>query len=240
MKLNILVVEDEAPAREELVYLLKKSKYIEKIQEASNAKEALNVLRDQKLDIAFLDIQMPGITGIEIAEMVNAFPIKPFIVFITAYSEYAVKAFDFEAVDYLLKPFDEKKLHRAIKRVVIKKSEVVKIQNKMKLNNLVIKKSGRLILVPVEKILYAKAEGDYIYIITPDNSFLTNYSLKKLEKKTEGFNFFRTHRSYLVNLDRIKEIRSQKGRIEILFKEINGKVPVSRRKTKKLKVRIKQ
>ncbi len=230
--LKALVVDDEAPARSELRYLLGEAGGVEVVGEASNAIEALQLIKAIPYDVIFLDINMPGLTGVQLAEALAAHPHPPAIVFVTAHSEHAVKAFDVNAADYLVKPVELSRL----KQTVGKLSPAAEAAPS-RIERIPVEKAGRKLLVAVEDILYIMAKDDYSYLHTETDRYLSTMSLASLETKLDTAGFFRVHRRYLVNLSRVKEVVPMYGGTLILTLADVGatQVPVSRRRVPALK-----
>jgi len=219
--LKALVVDDEAPARSELRFLLGETGGVEVVGEASNAIEALQLIKAIAYDVIFLDIQMPGLTGVQLAEALSAHPRPPAIIFVTAHSEHAVKAFEVKATDYLVKPVEVERLKQAPARV----------------ERIPVEKAGKKLLISVEDILYIMAKDDYSYLHTAADRYLSTMSLASLESKLDQAGFFRIHRRYLVNLARVKEVVPMYGGTLLLtLTDDNGtQIPVSRRRVPALK-----
>ncbi len=261
MKLKALIVDDEYPARKELRFLLNKFENIEVVGEATNAQEALTLIKALDYSILFLDIEMPGMNGLEVGAKIQELPNPPHVVFVTAYDEYAVKAFEVNAVDYVLKPFDERRLTQAINKIMkinqrfpvtpnsameqkpsepIAQSEEEAVGSKpqaIKIDRIPAEKQGKTILVNESDIIYAFTEQDYVYIKTFNDKLFTRFTLKELESRLNSTMFFRTHRCYLVNLHKVKEIIPFFNGTYTLIVEDHEKseVPVSRAQAKKLR-----
>ena len=230
--LKALVVDDEAPARSELRYLLGEVGGVEVVGEASNAIEALQLIKAIPYDVTFLDINMPGLTGVQLAEVLAGLTRPPAIVFITAHSEHAVKAFEVRATDYLVKPVELERLKAAVARLT-----PVAEQAPSRVERIPVEKAGKKLLVSVEDILYVMAKDDYSYLHTAADRYLSTISLAQLETKLELSGFFRVHRRYLVNLSRVKEVVPMYGGTLLLTlaDEAATQVPVSRRRVPALK-----
>ena len=266
MKLKALIVDDEYPARKELRFLLNKFDNIEVVGEATNAQEALTLIKALDYSILFLDIEMPGMNGLEVGAKVQEMPNPPHVVFVTAYDEYAVRAFEVNAVDYILKPFDEKRLTQTINKIVkitqqhqsqhqaagavtgggqIEQSDSAQEMamqggqkpQHIKIDRIPAEKQGKTILVNESDIIFAFTEQDYVYIKTFGDKLFTRFTLKELESRLNPSIFFRTHRCYLVNLHKVKEIIPFFNGTYTLIVEDNEKseVPVSRAQAKKLR-----
>ena len=262
MKLKALIVDDEYPARKELRFLLNKFDNIEVVGEATNAQEALTLIKALDYSILFLDIEMPGMNGLEVGARVQEMPNPPHVVFVTAYDEYAVRAFEVNAVDYILKPFDEKRLTQTINKIVkinqqqqqqanssddsggeqtaVNQDSGAKSGQKpqyIKIDRIPAEKQGKTILVNESDVIYAFTEQDYVYIKTYGDKLFTRFTLKELESRLNPSIFFRTHRCYLANLHKVKEIIPFFNGTYTLIVEDNEKseVPVSRAQAKKLR-----
>ncbi|MDP3014399.1 MAG: LytTR family DNA-binding domain-containing protein, partial [Candidatus Subteraquimicrobiales bacterium] len=160
----------------------------------------------------------------------------PFVVFVTAYSEYAAKAFELDAVDYLLKPVDLDRLNKTIERIIARKAKRAQVSPKASLNRIPVQRNDKLILIDIKDIYYVSIKSDLVYIHTFDDTFACNSTLRELEARL-GNSFFRTHRAFLVNLNQVAEIVPMFGGTYILkFKDARkSEIPVSRRSGKKLK-----
>ncbi|MGB9814002.1 MAG: LytR/AlgR family response regulator transcription factor [Thermovenabulum sp.] len=249
MKLTALLVDDESPARDELRYLLGKYPEINVIGEASSGEEAIENVIELNPDVVFLDIKLWDMDGFEVARRIFEKGKTPIIIFATAYDEYAVKAFEINAVDYILKPFSADRLEKAVQKVINmfknqrQSEEVLRIAEYLRTkeiplcNKLSVWKNGRIYLICPEDICYCVAVEKGSIVKTRQGEFSTSYTLSELEEKIKSPNFFRTHKSYLVNLDRVKEIIPWFNGTFIL--SIQGyekdEVPVSRRQAKELR-----
>ena len=230
--LKALVVDDEAPARSELRYLLGEAGGVEVVGEASNTIEALQLIKAIPYDVIFLDINMPGLTGVQLAEVLAGLSRPPSIIFVTAHSEHAVKAFEVRATDYLVKPVELERLKQALARI-----EPVAELAPARVERIPVEKAGKKLLVNVEDILYVMAKDDYSYLYTAADRYLSTISLAQLETKLEPVGFFRIHRRYLVNLSRVKEVVPMYGGTLLLTlsDEAGTQIPVSRRRVPALK-----
>lgn len=231
MALKALVVDDEAPARSELRFMLEEAGGVEVVGEAGNAMEALQLIRAIPYDVIFLDVDMPGLTGIALAEALTALENPPSIVFVTAHGEHAVKAFEVAAADYLVKPVEMKRLKQAIERSQGAARTAVRI------DRIPVEKAGRKILLNIEDILYVMAKDDYSYLFTKADRYLSTFSLAQLESRLEASGFFRVHRRFLVNLSCVKEVAPMYGGTLLLtLTDPNAtQVPVSRRRVPSVK-----
>jgi len=232
MTVKALVVDDEAPARSELRFLLSEAGGVEVIGEASNAVEAMQLIRAIPYDVIFLDIEMPGLSGMRLAEALAELERPPAIIFVTAYSEHAVKAFEVEAADYLVKPVEIARLRRAIERLGPQVPA-----GGARVERVPVEKAGKKLLLSVEEIFHIMAKDDYSYLYTDGERYLSTMSLADLERKLEPRGFFRVHRRFLVNLAQVKEVVPMYGGTLLLTMKdrASSQVPVSRRRVPSLK-----
>ncbi len=231
MVLKALIVDDEAPAREELRYLIEEVGAAEVVGTAANAVEALQLIKAIPYDVVFLDINMPGLPGMELAEVLASLDRPPTVVFVTAHGEHAVKAFEVAAVDYLVKPVEAERLRQALSRIAPAAQTVARV------DRIPVEKAGKKLLLSVDDILYVMAKDDYSYLFTEGARYLSTVSLANLEEKLTPSGFFRAHRRFLVNLAQVREVVPMYGGTLLLtLKDENGtQVPVSRRRVPSLK-----
>lgn len=203
MTINVMVAEDEQMARKELIYLLEKEPDVHLCPSAETGTQLVELYKSYVPDIVFLDVQMPELTGVEAAKKIVSmtFVQQPLFVFTTAYDEYALDAFEIEAVDYLLKPYGEKRFHTTMKRIRNRLSQLDK-SGKLLIDD----QGDRMVVVSPESIYYAVPFNRMLEIHTEDKVITSRMSLQELENKLTGYSFFRTHRSYLVNLNHVQEI----------------------------------
>lgn len=235
--MRAMIVDDEAPARSELRYLLEETGRIESIIEASSAREAVEKLMEGKADVMFLDISMPKTTGMQLAEALHKLKNPPAVVFVTAYSEYALEAFEVDAVDYIMKPVEPERLLQALDKVEARVVPAPQQQNHSSVERIPVVKSGRKVLVPIDQIRYIEAKDDYSCIYTDNDRFLSTISLAKLEEKLAPHGFFRVHRGYIVNLEFVEDVEViSSGILQLGINGIEGKkISVSRRRVVALK-----
>ena len=233
VQLKAIIVDDEAPARSELRFLLDELGKTEVVAEAASVREAIEKLKEYPCDVMFLDINMPEATGLQLAEALRHLKYPPAVVFVTAYSEFAIDAFKVNAIDYLVKPVESDRLDQAITRVEEQLSLRAKVQ---KLDRIQVEKAGKKILIPIDSIRYVMAHDDYAYLQTDTDRYFSTVSLAQLEKRLDGHGFFRVHRGYLVNLSAVTEVESVTGGTLLLTLEgCEEKIPVSRRRVSSLK-----
>jgi two-component system LytT family response regulator/two-component system response regulator LytT len=251
-QLRTLIVDDEKPARDELVYLLKSFPEVHLIGQGKNGIEAVNMIKEHQPDLVFLDVQMPGLDGFGvIKKLMDRKQKMPQIIFATAFEEYAVHAFEVNAVDYVLKPFDRgriaKAIHRAKKQADADASPVERLENVLKELSprrgappvkLLMKSQGKLLLVDADDIFYASIDEGVITLFTRETEGQSNYrTIEELQAALASDQFWRTHRSYLVNIKHIKEVVPwfKSGYMLRLSDRKQSEVPVSRAQTRRLR-----
>jgi len=258
--LRILVVDDEQLAREELCYQLGQVADVEVVGQAFNGIEAISAVERLEPDLVFLDVQMPGLTGFEVARRLLDHEVEaPAVVFVTAFDQHAIEAFEVNAVDYLLKPVEanrlEQALHRARRRLASERSgsagpvneqleRIVKMMadRQVRREQVAVKVGERFMLVQAEEIIYASLADESINIVTGQVTGTSNYrTLDDLQARLDPEIFWRVHRSHLVNINKIKEIVPWFSRNYILrMKDAKGtEIPVSRSQTKRLREYLK-
>ncbi|NMA69866.1 MAG: response regulator transcription factor [Desulfitobacterium sp.] len=257
MVFRALLVDDESPARKELRYLLQDYPDLQIIGEAANAIEALELINNLDYSVVFLDIDMPGLKGIDLARQIREKENPPAIIFITAHEEFAVEAFCVNALDYLLKPINPKRLDQAIKKLMsFSSSQTAQNGGEATSNNsspsngksstengdrllevLPAEQRGKTILLRPEEIIYIYTDKDSVFAKTQKESYLTRFTLRELEARLNPSLFFRTHRCYLVNIRRMRELIPYfNGTYSIVVDDNErSEVPVSRTQSRKLK-----
>lgn len=220
LRIRTLIVDDEQLARERLLSLLRGDPDIEIIGECSTGKEAIAAIKAESPDLVFLDVQMPEGDGFEVLESID-FHTMPIVVFVTAYDQYAIRAFDVHALDYLLKPFDQQRFEQALVRA---KSEVVLRNNtnvnqkllsmlehieshKKNLDRILVKSSGKVFFLKFDEIDWVESAGNYVKMHVGSESHLLRETMSEMERKLGNEKFVRIHRTVIVNLDRIKELQ---------------------------------
>ena len=223
MAINTIIVDDEKPARDELAYLLKGFPEINVIGQGKNGVEAVSLIKEHAPDLVFLDVQMPGLDGFGVLKKLVERKMKvPHVVFATAFDHYAVQAFDVNAVDYVLKPFDKARISKAIQRArreieahtspTERLEQLVSQLGSGKQNStppvkLLVKSQHRLLLVDGEDLIWASIEGGLVSVMAKDAEGTSNYrTLEELNAALDSESFWRPHRSYLVNIHHIKEV----------------------------------
>lgn len=246
-RLRALIVDDEYPAREELRFLLRSFPEVEVIGEAAHVSEALELIRNIAYDICFVDIRLPERSGIDLAKELSHLPHRPAVIFVTAHPDHAIEAFDLDAVDYLLKPFDEARLGRALQRFIERGTETPTAEFAPPrsdtgaldffIDKIPVPDRDRTILLDIDEVIYATAARGYSYLVTGKRRFLVKYSLADLERRLSTHQFFRTHRAYLINLKHARAIEADfKGSLQVVLNDDGEvRVPVSRRQARTLR-----
>ena len=228
--MKVLLVDDERPALDELAFLLGRDPRVESVVPADSAAEALRVLQDQQVDAVFTDIRMPGLSGLDLARVLSRFRTTVPVVFVTAHDEHAVDAFDLEVVDYVLKPVRTERLTEAVRRVV---DAIEAGSARPDADSIPVELGGVTRFVPLEEVRYAEAQGDYARLHTAAGSHLIRTPLTTLEEDWHDAGFVRIHRSLLVSLAYVDEVRVEGGRCSVL---VGGtELTVSRRHTRELR-----
>ena len=242
--MRTIIVDDEAPARLKVKQYLKDNPDIEIVGEADNGADAVKEINKKKPDLVILDIQMPEMDGFDV---LNALADRPLIIFATAYDQYAIKAFEVNSVDYLLKPFSKNRLKEALERAksYVKKDFETKIEDLLKvvekekqyLTRISVRKGKRIIVLDVQDIVWIGAEETLNFVYTKENQYLINSTLAELEEKLDPTLFFRIHRSSMINLNYISEIVPWfAGQYKVVMKDKEKtELTLSRRRVRALK-----
>lgn len=247
-KIKSIIVDDEKLARDIIKTYLKKYNNIQIAAECENGFDALKQINELKPDIVFLDIQMPKISGFEMLELLDEHPV---IIFTTAFDNYAIKAFEVNAIDYLLKPFSEARFDEAIKKAILLLNNKQTYRNKIEmlsniaakrdeyLERVVIKQNQKILIIPTNEIKYIEAQDDYVMLHTESGNYLKEKTMKFFEGSLNPKDFIRIHRSYIVKITEIKQIELfEKDTYKIILK--NGeKLPISKTGHQRLKELIK-
>ncbi len=221
--IRAMIVDDEPPARRNLRALLKRDPEVELIKECGNGKDAVESIRALAPDLVFLDVQMPELDGFAVLERLAGQPL-PVIIFVTAYDQYALKAFEVSALDYLLKPFSDERFRKALEqakrhiaqqdaselgRKLLRLMSEVKTEAPRYLTRLLVKTTGRVLFVRVEEIDWIEAYDNYVRLHTGGKAHLLRQTMNELAASLNPAQFARIHRSTIVNLDRIRELQPQ-------------------------------
>jgi two-component system LytT family response regulator len=232
--LRTLVVDDEELARKVMRELLSAHEEIEVVAECRNGLEAVKAVSEHQPDLIFMDVQMPKLTGFDVLELIGT---ETPVIFVTAYDEYAMKAFEVHAVDYLLKPVGKDRLSSAVKRVLSRAAEKLPEATELTAaarpagqyaERIVVKDGTRVTLIPVAKLDFAEAQDDYVALASEGKKHLKQQTIASLEAALDPQQFVRVHRSYIVNIERVARIEpyGKDSRVAVLSSGL--KLPVSR------------
>lgn len=233
--LQVLVVDDEQPALAELAYLLERDERVGRVHTAGGGPQALKVLEDDAVDVVFCDIAMPGLDGLDLARVLARFSRRPQVVFVTAYDQHAVDAFDLQATDYVMKPVRPERLAEAVRRVV-EAREGAGSDPHLDDETIAVELAGVTRFVQRSSVRFVEAHGDYARLHTASGSHLVRISLASLEDRWGAAGFVRIHRSTLVALSHVDEVRSDAGRFSVRLGA--DELAVSRRHTRELRERL--
>lgn len=231
---KIITIDDEPLARSIVKEYLQKYSELEIVQECNDGFEGFKAIQQYQPDLVFLDIQMPKINGFEMLELLDQ---APAVIFTTAFDEYAIKAFEAHAVDYLLKPFSQERFDKAIQKW--KEQKVSSQKNTEELletashspaqsQRIVVKTGSKIKIIPVHDVFYLEAADDYVKVHAQDGSFLKNKTMSHFEKTLDPQQFVRSHRSYIVNIQQITRIDPYEKDNHVAILKSGAKVPVSR------------
>jgi len=235
--IRTIIIEDEAPARDLLRHYLKDHSDIEIVAECQDGFTGLKAISGHKPDLIFLDIQMPKLTGFEMLEVTEE---RPEVIFTTAYDQFALRAFELNAADYLLKPFHKDRLGEALQKVRDKMSagatarkpvnELIakRPENSAPLSRIVVRKATAINIIPLEKIRYVAAEDDYVMIYHTEGKALKQQTMKFYEDNLPHEDFVRVHRSFIIRISEIKKIEPYGKDIHVAVLHGGEKIPVSR------------
>jgi two-component system response regulator LytT len=245
--LRAYIVDDEPLARDELSYLLRRSKKVEIVGEAESIDTALAQIQDLKPDIVFVDIQLAENSGLDLARQLLDLNHRTEVVFATAFDEYALKAFELNAADYILKPYDERRILQTVEKVArlqeLRESRVTlnlsqKSNTADRVEKLAFTVEERILLIPISKIVYISSVEGKTVIATDEQQYKVSEPLMAFEQRLHSTSIVRVHRSFLVNLDSIVEIQPWFHSTYTLIMKDGSKVPVSRTYIKELRQRI--
>lgn len=230
--LHVLVVDDEAPALEEQAYLLRRDSRVLDVTTAASGEEALRALERDSFDAVFLDIRMPGLDGLDVGRLIARFAHPPDIVFVTAFEDFALDAFELEATDYVLKPVREERLAEAVRRVAERRMPATAVAD-LPEEIIAVELAGLVDYVNRSDVVWVEAQGDYARLHTAERSHLIRVSLTELEERWREAGFMRIHRSHLVSLRHVEQVRLDAGRWTV---QVAGQVlTVSRRHAPELR-----
>jgi two-component system LytT family response regulator len=241
-----LIVDDEEPARERLRALLEEHPSISVIGEAADGLAAIQSIEKSRPDLVLLDIQMPGCSGLEVVRSLTIRPL-PKVLFCTAYDEYAIAAFELRALDYLVKPVVRSRLAESIQRVLADTERAEELEKRLRaaavlspepgrkfLRRFLGRHARRIRLIQEQEVLYFKVDRNLVFVVTESGEYWTNYTLAEIEAEVDPAVFVRTHRQYVVNLDKVREIAPLPGGNYVLTMAGGRRVDVSRRQSRRL------
>lgn len=240
MKIKTLLIDDEQLARALVQNFIKADPDFEVIGEAEDGFQAMKMIQELKPDVIFLDIQMPKITGLEMLELIEN---PPIVVFSTAYDQYAIAAFEKNAIDYLLKPFSKDRFLKTLEKVKAKfaeksdpKEDIAKLLNQPDkvLERVVVKNGTKIEVIPFEEIMYLETDGDYVWIHTEKAKHLKQKTMKEFEQQLPA-HFIRIHRSYLVNSEQILKLELYEKSSYVALMKNGAKLTISKSGYKELK-----
>lgn len=233
--LTCVIVEDEFPAREELKYFLTKHKEISLEKEFENPIDSLKYLQENKVDVVFLDINMPELDGMSLGKILTKLNPNIKIIFITAYRDYAAEAFEIKAFDYLLKPYSEKRIIEVLNNLtMIKDNSPTKEVEKI--NKVTVFLDEKMVVLSLDEIYYIEVSEKESLVYTQNEIYTSKLKISKWEEILPKNKFYRTHRAYIVNLDKIKEVEPWfNGTFVLKIQDLKFKVPVSRNNIKEFK-----
>lgn len=246
-KLRAIIVEDEAPARELLKAYLQRYDEIELICECADGFSGVKAINENKPDLVFLDIEMPKLTGFELIELIDE---MPQVIFTTAYNQYAIKAFELSAVDYLMKPFSRERFNEAIQKVFSRISQkeentenIQKLTQKVReesgtIERIFVKTGSKIDVVSIADIIHFSADDDYVEIITAEKKYLKKETMNYLEKNLPEDVFIRVHRSSIINTNFIEKLERYGKESYLVIMKDGSKVNVSKSRVKELKSQL--
>ena len=239
-----VIIEDEEPARALVKAYLASHENIHLVAECENGFEGIKTITETLPDLIFLDIQMPKLTGFEMLELLDE---APEIIFTTAYDEFAIRAFEFNAVDYLMKPFSKERFDQALEKAFARmkhksdsSEKIEKLKEKIReeggpVDRIFVKTGSHIDVIPVDDISHIEAQDDYVELHTPKGKFLKNETMSSIEKRLPEENFIRVHRSSIINTEQIEKMEKYGKENYIVILKDKTKVMVSKSRVKQLK-----
>lgn len=259
MNLRVITVDDDERERIVLRYVLEQIDDVKIINEANNGLEAVLLIKEKKPDLVFLDVNMPELSGLETAQRIKELSNPPLVVFVTMHPDFAVQAFELDALDYIVKPIEYQRLQetidRAKKRLVHDKLIEAQVEEKLKeridifvkrlrkeevfFDKLPIRERGKITIISQEDIIFAESQGKKVFIYTDKAEYPTNYTLSELEDRLNRNTFFRVHQAFIVNLNRVKEIEAfGEGSYLINLDRSKKQIMLSRARAKVLRKKL--
>lgn len=229
--MKAIIIDDEPLARMMVKEYLQSYPHISIAAECNDGFEGIKAIQQHQPDLIFLDIQMPKINGFEMLELVDH---PPLVIFTTAFEEYAIKAFDTHAADYLLKPFSKERFDKAMQKLQLQKVNTTQatvdmaLQTNLHTNRIVVKDNGKIKIIPVAQVQYLEAADDYVKIFTCDGIFLKKKTMQYFEDSLPSQEFIRTHRSYIINAQLITRIEPHEKDSQLVLLTTGARLPVSK------------
>jgi two-component system, LytTR family, response regulator len=229
--MTAIIIDDEPLARIIVKEYLQAYPHITLVQECGDGFEGMKAIQEHKPDLIFLDVQMPKITGFEMLELIDE---PPLVVFTTAFEEYAIKAFDAHAADYLLKPFSKERFDKAMQKLLQQKNNIAKdvvdtaLQTPIPSNRIVVKDNGKIKIIPFAQVQYLEAADDYVKIHTADGTFLKKQTMQFFEDSLPSTEFIRVHRSYIISATLISRIDPHEKDSHLVLLTTGVRLPVSK------------
>jgi two-component system, LytTR family, response regulator len=242
--IKTILIDDEPLSREIIKSYLKKFPSVEVVEECNDGFEGVKAIQQHQPELIFLDIQMPKINGFEMLELVQPMPA---VIFITAFDEFALKAFEANAIDYLLKPVAEDRFEKAIHKFLDKsiptETQTTDLLEKMgqspaQNNRIVVKTGSKVKIIPVHEIQYLEADDDFVKIITSEGTFLKNKTMNFYEQTLDSLQFVRVHRSYIVHISQITKIEPYQKETHMAILRGGQQIPISKTGYAKLKITL--
>lgn len=237
--IKALIIDDEPLARDLVKEYLKDFQQITLLEECNNGFEGYKSIKEHRPDLIFLDVQMPKISGFELLEMLDE---QPKVIFTTAFDEYAIKAFEANAIDYLLKPFSKERFQKSVEKALSKARSIEKPMPSLTpenteapLQRILVKKNNNIRIVPNSEILYLETYDDYVKIHTAEETYLKNKTMSYFEQQLDPKDFIRIHRSYLVALSQITRVEQMEKDAHVVLLKNGTRLAVSRQGYDKLK-----
>jgi len=244
--IKAIIIDDEPLAREVVKEYLQSFPQVQVIQECNDGFDGLKAIQQHQPDILFLDVQMPKINGFEMLELVEEMPA---VIFTTAFEEHAIRAFEVNAVDYLLKPFSRDRFEKALQKWLDRLSAAAPAPateqlletaaaSPLQSNRIVVKINGKIKIIPVQEVHYLEAADDYVKIITQEGAFLKNKTMQFFEQTLDAQQFVRVHRSYILNVNQVTRIEPYEKENHLAILRTGARVPVSKTGYPRLKVAL--
>lgn len=218
-KLKCVIIEDETMARKSLINFCEKQNNLQLVGNFEGAEEALLFLEKDHVDLIFLDIELPGMTGLE---LIDKLPLSPQIIFTTGNKEYAYEAYEYDVTDFLKKPITQPRFQKSVDKALLRQDQLDAVATASARNEIYIRADGKHIRIPYENILYFENVGDYVKVLTTDGNHIIHGSMKSIDSRIQHPRFLKIHRSFIVNLDKIKDIEDNSLVIG------NSVIPISR------------